>query len=124
MTRLALSPFANGGWNSRILLLFASATHRFPEESTATSDGKFIVDCVVPGALEVKLDCPNTTFALCPMLKGGLNSRTLSLPWSLTQRFPDESKAMPDAPPRPDWLVDGAFEVKFACPITTVAFIP
>jgi len=52
----------------------------------------------VPAKPVVKLDWPITTDADSPLEKGAVNSTTLLLPKSDTQRFPFESKAASNGP--------------------------
>jgi hypothetical protein len=59
----------------------------------------------VPGKSVVNPACPSTRDALIPVVNGALNSRTLAFAASATQRFPEESKAIPPGKESPLELV-------------------
>lgn len=109
--------------NSRSLLFDESAAQTLPEESTPTPCGMFIVFWLVPATPVAKVLCPRTTEALAPLEKE-VNSITLSLMLSATQRSPEWSIAMASGMSRPAWLKLGLRELKFGCPRTSVAASP
>jgi len=103
ITRDALCPLVNPEpfRYSSTLLLLASATHRFPDESNAIpsgSDKLAIVGGLAAVLLSVKLDLPIIMDALCPLVNPE-PFRYSSIRWfaeSETHRLPDESNVIPD----------------------------
>lgn len=71
-----------------------------------------------------------TMLAFSPSMKGGVNSSILLLPLSLTQRFPEESKASPVGEVRQEGLIEVVSEhtsdeiVKLSFPKTMLAASP
>ena len=65
-----------------------------------------------------------TSDADSPLENGDLNSRTLLLPESTTQRFPLESNAMPVGPNRPPAGEESPDPVRLVWPITRLAASP
>src|SRR5712692_8419341 len=99
--------------NSSTLLLYASGTHRLPDESKPGWAGDASPFCPPTHAVDVRSGWPISKDACMFVLNGGLNSKILFL--KVAHRFPVASKAM--AKPR---LVPGSspmkptFEVKLA----------
>jgi len=76
-------------------------------------------------ALTLKLAVPKTTLALSPLVNGFVNSRTLPLLVSATQRLPLESKAIELGERRSDGVAKDPFlKVKLLNPMTMDAFSP
>lgn len=123
-TSVAASPVVKGAAYSMTLLLRLSANQRFPEASKPSPVGtsSFVAD--VPEVPIVKLDCPRTNVAASPVMKGAVYSRTLWLPVSDTQRFPEASKARPVGDHSPVAVVASVLEVKLDCPRTSAAASP
>ncbi len=95
-TRDAAIPLLRGAAYSRTLLLFPSVTQRFPAESKRTSPGVSRPVGEIAETDEVNISCPMTVAAASPVEKGLGYSSTLLLLVSATQRFPEESKVMPE----------------------------
>src|SRR5256712_526903 len=72
-TTVAASPVVIGATYSSTRLLPESATQRFPAESNAENLGVKSVVVVVPDVPVVKVPCPTTTVAACPLK----NAKTL-----------------------------------------------
>jgi hypothetical protein len=93
ITNDALSPVESGVPNSSTRWRFASETQRFPEWSNATPSGAYRPDGVRVGVRDPKPVCPITSEAISPLENGAVNSITLLLPLSATQRFPEGANA-------------------------------
>ena len=127
-TILSFSPLVKGALNSTILLAVESLTQRFPEESNASPEGKgrllWFADASDPSV--TKSFTPRTVLALSPLVKGIVNSNTLPLLASTTQRLPVESKVIWFGERRLEAVGLDEFlplrEVKLSKPITTDAF--
>src|SRR5262249_4544277 len=79
---------------------------------------------VIEHAPVVKPGWPTTRAACSPFVKVGVNSSTLLLAPSATQRFPDLSKASVTGKESPPRLVALAFVIKEDWPITSEADSP
>src|SRR3989338_4863604 len=107
-----------------MLVILKSATNKLPEESNAIPNCAFSVLAVVPLVPVVKLDCPSTSVAASPSVKGAsyLSMRLLLL--STTHKFPDESNAKCLGADSVLAVVPLVPVVKLDCPSTSVAACP
>ena len=91
----AALPFVNGALYSSTLFGLPSTTQRLPDGSNDIPIGRLSRVCDVAGPLFVKSDWPITVYASSPFVNGALNSITLLLLLSVSQRLPDGSNVMP-----------------------------
>jgi hypothetical protein len=92
-------------------------------DETVVLEGVDVVDAEETVLLEAAVELDEMVIVLVPPEDAG-NSTSLLFEASATQRFPDESKAIPCGAIRLVWLVAGTSVVNDGCPKTNDALAP